>query len=328
MPSRNLAQYLVVTLKGLAMGAADVVPGVSGGTIAFISGIYEELIETIHSIDLGFFTIWKQKGFLAAWRHYNLGFLAALFLGVAISILSFAKLITWLLEFHPILVWSFFFGLVIASILFVGKQIARWNGKVIVALILAAVFAYLITLAKPFGSVDSIWFLFFAGFIAIIAMILPGISGAFILLLLGAYQVIIGTLSDLGEGISKANWEIFSQAFLKVCIFGLGAIVGIKIFSRVLNWMFKHHKNMILAVLTGFMIGALNKIWPWKEVLSYRTSHDGLQVPFIERSILPTQYAEDPQLLMALLFIIFGFLSIFVLERIAVGKKKHHGVEE
>lgn len=302
------------------MGAADVVPGVSGGTIAFISGIYEELIETIHKLDLGFFKLWKKESFKTAWNYYNLSFLLALFTGVAISILSLAKIITHLLTTYPILVWAFFFGLVIASILYVGKQINRWNYKIIIALVLAAVFAYLITLAKPIGTPDSTWFLFLAGFVAIIAMILPGISGAFILLLLGAYEAVIGTLTLLGEGMTTLNWEVFSEALVKLLVFGAGAIIGIKVFSKVLNWLFKYHKNIILAVLTGFMIGALNKIWPWKKVLEYRMSHSGEEVPFLEKSILPQNYDGNSQLLLALFCAIIGFLVIFILERLAAKK--------
>lgn len=320
MPQRNFLQHLLVTAKGLAMGAADVVPGVSGGTIAFISGIYEELIETIHNIDLGFFKIWKKEGFLTAWRQYNLSFLLALFSGVFISILSFAKLITWLLQDYPIMVWSFFFGLVVASIVYVGQQITNWRLSLIIMLVVASTLSYFITIADPVGSPDSIWFLFLAGFVAIIAMILPGISGAFILLLLGAYTTVIGFVTQLTEGITTLNGSLFLAAFGKLLVFGIGAIVGLKMFSRVLNWMFKHHKNMTLAVLTGFMVGALNKIWPWKEVLEYRTNHAGEEIPFIERSILPSNYSADPQILYAVLFAIIGFLTIFLLERIAVKK--------
>lgn len=320
MPQRNFIQYLIITAKGLAMGAADVVPGVSGGTIAFISGIYEELIETIHNVDLGFFKIWKKNGFLKAWKHYNLSFLLALFSGVFISILSLAKLITWLLEYYPIAVWSFFFGLVIASILYVGKQVTQWKLLVIVALIIATVLSYLITVAEPIGSPDSIWFLFLAGFIAIIAMILPGISGAFILLLMGAYTTVIGIITQLTEGISTLNTSLIFDSLGKILIFGVGAILGLKMFSRILNWLFKHHKNLILAVLTGFMIGALNKIWPWKEVLQYRLNHAGEQVPFLERSILPQNFDGEPQILLAIIFTIIGFLTIFLLERVAVNK--------
>ncbi|NGX84289.1 DUF368 domain-containing protein [Aequorivita sp. KMM 9714] len=321
MPQRNFIQYLLITAKGLAMGAADVVPGVSGGTIAFISGIYEELITTIHNLDLGFFKIWKKEGFSKAWKHYNLSFLLALFSGVLISILSLAKLITWLLEFYPIAVWSFFFGLVIASILYVGKQISKWRLVVVLALIIATVLSYLVTIAEPIGSPDSIWFLFLAGFIAIIAMILPGISGAFILLLMGAYTTVIGIITQLTEGISTLDTSLILNSVGKILVFGLGAIVGLKLFSKVLNWLFKHHKNLILAVLTGFMIGALNKIWPWKEVLQYRLNHAREEVPFLERSILPQNFDGNPQVILAIAFAIIGFLTIFLLERVAVKKQ-------
>lgn len=321
MPSRNLLKYLLVSAKGLAMGAADVVPGVSGGTIAFISGIYEELIETIHKLDIGFIRSWRKTGFTIAWKSYNLSFLLALFSGILVSILSFAKLITWLLANYPVLVWAFFFGLVIASILFVGKQIANWNFKIVLALLSAAVFAYLISLAEPMGSPESTWFLFIAGFVAIIAMILPGISGAFILLLLGAYTPVLGTISQLSEGVAALDWTLAAQAAFKLLVFAIGALIGLKVFSRTLNWMFKHHKNLTLAVLTGFMVGALNKIWPWKEVLQYRLNHKGNEVPFIEKSIWPTDYSGDSQLLLAFLFVVVGFLTIFLLERISVNKK-------
>jgi len=303
------------------MGAADVVPGVSGGTIAFISGIYEELIETIHKIDLKIFKVWKKEGLTAAWKSYNLSFLLALFAGIFISILSLAKLITYLLDAFPIMVWSFFFGLVIASIVYVARQITIWRFTIILGLIIASVLSYVITIMEPIGSPDSIWFLFLAGFIAIIAMILPGISGAFILLLMGAYTTVIGIVTTLGEGITTLNMTMFSEALGKLLIFGMGAILGLKLFSNTLNWMFKHHKNLTLAVLTGFMIGALNKIWPWKEVLQYRLNHAGEEVPFIEKSILPQHFNGDPKILLAIVFAIIGFLTIFLLERLAVTKK-------
>lgn len=321
MPQRSMLQYASVLFKGLAMGAADVVPGVSGGTIAFISGIYEELIETIHKLDFGFFKVWKQESFLSAWKAYNLGFLMALFGGILISILSLAKAITYLLATYPILVWAFFFGLVIASILFVGKQITTWNFKIIIAMILAIAFSYFITIAEPLGTPDSIWFLFFAGFIAIIAMILPGISGSFILLLLGAYSGVLGILTALSEGVTTLNWEIFSEAFIKLLVFAAGAVLGLKVFSRTLNWLFKNYKNLILAILTGFMIGALNKIWPWKEVLSTRINSHGEEVTFLDKSILPGSYDGDPQLVFAIGMAVIGFLVIFLMERFANSKK-------
>ncbi|WP_103070667.1 DUF368 domain-containing protein [Aquimarina sediminis] len=317
---RNLKEYLIISAKGLAMGAADVVPGVSGGTIAFISGIYEELIETINNLDFGFFSTWKQEGFKASWKKYNLSFLSALFLGIITSILSLARLIKWLLHNEPILLWAFFFGLVLASIVYIGKQITVWKPKVIFGIVLAAVLSYFITIAEPLSSPDSNWYLMFCGFIAIIAMILPGVSGAFILLILGVYQTAIDILNQLREGLVHMNFDMLWQAISKILIMAIGAIIGLKLFSKVLNWMFKHHNNMTLAILTGFMIGSLNKLWPWKEVLSWRTNSEGLKVPFIEKSILPSQFDGDPKLIWVLGLVTVGFLLILTLERLSTKK--------
>lgn len=302
------------------MGAADVVPGVSGGTIAFISGIYEELISSIDNINLGVFKTWKQKGFLEAWRSINGGFLLALFSGIAISILSLAKLIKWLLHNEPILLWSFFFGLVLASILYIGKQINKWSLLSISALILASIGSYIITLAEPFASPDSSLYLLFCGFIAIIAMILPGVSGAFILLILGAYETAINTVNNLIEGLSTGNLDLLKDALFKFLMLGIGAIIGLKLFSKLLNWMFKHHKNLTLAILTGFMIGSLNKIWPWKRVLKTRINSEGTEVTFLDESIWPSSYVGDNQLLASLVLIIIGICTILILEYL--GRKK------
>ncbi len=317
---RSLKDYLVISAKGLAMGAADVVPGVSGGTIAFISGIYEELIDTINALDINFFKVWRNEGFIASWKKYNLSFITALFLGIAISILSLAKVIKWLLHHQPLFLWAFFFGLVLASILYIGKQITVWKPKVFIGIIIAAIISYFITIAEPLASPDSNWYLLFCGFIAIIAMILPGVSGAFILLILGAYQTFIDILNQFREGLTNMNFELLSQAIIKLMIIAAGAITGLKLFSKVLNWMFKHHKNTTLAILTGFMIGSLNKIWPWKKVLSWRTNSEGIDVPFIEKSIMPMQFEGDPKIIWVLLFVTLGFLLILILERLAVKK--------
>jgi len=319
---RSLKDYIVISLKGIAMGAADVVPGVSGGTIAFISGIYEELISTINSLDLNFFKIWKKEGLKNSWKTYNLSFLLTLFIGIAISILSLAKIIKWLLHHEPLLLWSFFFGLVLASILYIGKQITSWNPKVFLSIMIAAVISYFITIAEPIASPESLWYLLFCGFIAIIAMILPGVSGAFILLILGAYETFIGILNQFREGLTSLNFEMLWQAFYKILIIGVGAILGLKLFSKILNWMFSKHKNITLAVLTGFMIGSLNKLWPWKRVLSWRTNSEGIKVPFIEKSILPANFEGDSRIVWVLLFISIGFLLILVLERLATKKEK------
>ncbi|MGS2763750.1 DUF368 domain-containing protein [Sinomicrobium sp. M5D2P9] len=315
---RRLLDYLIITLKGMAMGAADVVPGVSGGTIAFISGIYEELIGSINRINLSSLKTWKQSGFRAMWRGINGNFLLALVIGIAISIFSLARFISWLLNTHPIAVWSFFFGLVVASIFFIGKQISRWSARVIIAALLGGIISYYITIANPVSSPDGYTYLFLSGFVAIIAMILPGISGAFILLLMGSYEIVIHTINQLREGIFRADIQLLGQAFSKLAVFGIGAILGLKVFSGILNWMFKYHKNTTLALLTGFMIGSLNKIWPWKETLSWRMNSHNEQVPVLQRSISPFKFEGDSQVMLACFIAVAGFLTIYLLEKIAV----------
>jgi len=318
---RRFLDYLTIGFKGIAMGAADVVPGVSGGTIAFISGIYEELIESIDNINLGVLKLWKKEGFKVAWKSINGSFLLSLFLGIAISIVSLAKAIKWLLVNEAVLLWSFFFGLVLASILYIAKQITKWNLKIIIAILITSVLSYFITEIEPFASPESNLYLLFCGFIAIIAMILPGVSGAFILLILGAYQTAIDTINNLVEGITTQNFDLFKDAFLKFLMLAIGAIVGIKVFSKVLNWMFKNHKSLTLAVLTGFMIGSLNKIWPWKEVLKWRINSHNEKVPFLENSISPFSFEGDNQLTMSIAFMVFGFALILVLEKLGKNKK-------
>ena len=318
---RNFISYLFISLKGMAMGAADVVPGVSGGTIAFISGIYEELIESIDKINFGVLKTWKTNGFKTAWNSINGTFLLSLFAGIAISILSLAKAIKWLLHNEPVLLWSFFFGLVLASIIYIAKQIEKWSPLVLIAILVVSIISYLITLAEPFASPDSPMYLLFCGFIAIIAMILPGVSGAFILLILGAYQTAIDTINNLRDGLLNGNMEQFKEAFINFILLAIGAVIGLKIFSKALNWMFKHKKNLTLAILTGFMIGSLNKIWPWKETITTRINSEGIEVPLLEKSILPIHYDGDSQMLLAGLFIVLGFVTIFILEKIGQQKE-------
>jgi len=304
MKERKLIQYLVITLKGIAMGAADVVPGVSGGTIAFISGIYEELLSSISSVSLKSLRILKTEGVKPFWKAINGNFLLALLIGVAISIFSLAKLISWALENEPILVWSFFFGLVLASIIYVGKQISEWNFLIFFILIIGAGIAYYITTLEPIITENSsMLFIFIAGAIAICAMILPGISGAFILVLLGAYKPVL-------DAIDEKDVKLLG-------ILALGAVVGLLTFSKILKWFFIKYRNLTLAILTGFIIGSLNKIWPWKEVISWRVNSHGKQVPLNEESILPSTFNGDPQLLMAILLAILGFSMIIILEKLS-----------
>lgn len=309
--------YFFITLKGMAMGAADVVPGVSGGTIAFISGIYQELIDSINKVDFSFFLTWKKESFQAAWQKINGSFLLSLIIGIAISILSLAKVITHLLKNEPIAVWSFFFGLVIASIVFVGKQITEFSFKNIFALMIGTVISFYITIAEPTASPDSYFYLFLSGFIAIIAMILPGISGAFILLLMGSYEIVMHTINQFREAVFKLDLVMLWSAISKILVFGLGAIIGLKLFSKILHWMFDQYKNLTLALLTGFMLGSLNKVWPWKKTLETRINSHGEIVPFLEKSILPAEFVGNSQVFLALILILFGFLTIFLLEKIA-----------
>lgn len=305
------------------MGAADVVPGVSGGTIAFIAGIYEELIKTIDNLDLGIFQVWKQDGFSKVVETYNLKFLGALFLGILVSILSLAKLITYLLDHHPLLLWGFFFGLIVASIVYIGKQISSYTIGVFIAEIIGIAVSYYITIAEPLSTQASYWFIFLSGFIAIIAMILPGISGSFILLLLGSYSIVLGTVRNFVDAILQFDFEALKDAALKLLLFVLGCVVGLKAFSRVLTYLFQNFQNLTLALLTGFMIGALNKVWPWKEVLSYRVNSVGHEVPLIEKSILPQNFDGNPQIILVVVLMIIGFLTIFLLERFAKAKNEH-----
>ncbi len=305
MQKRNLLQYFFVTLKGIAMGAADVVPGVSGGTIAFISGIYEELITSINNINIKTLGVWKEHGFKSFWESLNGNFLVALFVGIFISLFSLATLVSWLLENEPILLWSFFFGLVTASIFFVGKEIKQWNLGAIALLLFGAGIAFYITTLPPADNIDSLPFLFLSGALAVCAMILPGISGAFILVLLGSYKTIL-------DAVHERDLKI-------VVTVALGAIFGLLSFARLLKWMFKNYKNLTLALLTGFILGSLNKIWPWKKVLETRIFGDKI-IPIKEESISPFSFDGDSQLTFAIVSAIIGFSLIFILERVASKK--------
>ena len=303
MPRHN---YPLLILKGCAMGAADVVPGVSGGTIAFIAGIYEELVDSIKSINLHalklLFTL-KLKDF---WKQINGNFLFSILLGIGISIFSLAKLMTWLLEHYPIHIWSFFFGLIIASTVLVAKEIRRWNVGTVIALIIGAVIAYVITILSPSETPNTWWFIILSGAIAICAMILPGISGAFILLLMGKYAYIIGAVGDLKIGI--------------LLLFAIGAVAGIVSFSHLLSWLLKKHHTATVATLTGFMVGSLNKVWPWNETLeTYMDSH-GAEHPLVEANISPLYFEEltgNPSFLgQAIVMCVVGFLLIYGLENL------------
>src|SRR5690606_16657882 len=299
---RQFLDYLILSLKGMAMGAADAVPGVSGGTIAFISGIYEELVNTISGVNLKLFKTLKTEGIVAFWRQLNGSFLVALLSGIIVSFFIFMKLAKYLIEHHPILIWSFFFGLIAASIFFVGRQIKQWNLLAITGFIVGTIAAYYVTTLPTMANNESPFFLFIAGAIAICAMILPGISGSFILVVLGAYTTLSQAISDLDVK--------------RIAIFASGALVGILSFSHLLKWLFKHYYNVTLALLTGFIFGSLNKIWPWKKVISFYTNSKGEQMPLVEESVSPFAFDGDSQLVYAILLMVLGFLTIFILEKL------------
>ncbi len=286
------------------MGIAELVPGVSGGTIAFVAGIYEELITSINNVNLKSLQILREQGFKAFWTALNGNFLLALVLGMALSIFSLSKIISWLLENQPIPLWSFFFGLVLASVVFVGKAIKKWRFVNVLLLLVGAVVAYYITTLPPSANSDSLPFLFFSGALAICAMILPGISGSFILVLLGSYKTVL-------DAVDERDFKILITV-------ALGALFGLLSFAKLLKWMFDNHKNTTLAVLTGFILGSLNKIWPWKNILETRVI--GKKTLVIDENISPFSFEGEPQLLLAIVAAILGFSLIFMLEKVASKK--------
>ncbi|AZL86261.1 MULTISPECIES: DUF368 domain-containing protein [Aliivibrio] len=286
--------YLTTFFKGMAMGAADVVPGVSGGTIAFITGIYDTLLESIRRINPSIFGLWKRDGFKAAFNHINGFFLISLFGGILTSILSLAKLITWMLHTHPIPLWSFFFGLIIISIVHISKQIEEWSISRIIMLVAGAVFAYTITVLNPVALTPSTFTFILAGSIAICAMILPGISGSFILLLLGMYSPILDAVKSLD--------------LVTMALFSTGCLIGLLSFSHVLSFLLKRFRDLTLIFLTGLMAGTLGKIWPWKEVIEWRINSKGEQVPLIEHNLSPFNYEHVTQQPALIGFAVVGVL--------------------
>jgi len=301
-----MKKYLLLILKGMGMGAADVVPGVSGGTIAFITGIYEELVDSIKSINISNIKILFNKGLPTFWKAINGNFLLSIIIGIGISVLSLARLLKYILENHPELIWSFFFGLIVASAIYVAKQIKVWNLGSSVSLLAGIVVAFVITEITPAETTDAWWFVFLSGAIAICAMILPGISGSFILLLLGKYAYIIGAVSDLEIGI--------------LAIFLAGALIGIISFSNLLSWLLKKYHNQTIALLAGFMVGSLNKVWPWKNTIETFIDRHGIEKPLTQLNVFPADYLGDPHLFMAIVLAITGFVLIFVVERFANDK--------
>jgi putative membrane protein len=303
----HLKDFILLFLKGMSMGAADIVPGVSGGSIALITGIYEKLLDSIKSIDktaLSFLFRFEGKAF---WKHINGNFLLTILFGILTSIFTLSKFITYLLDNHPIPIWSFFCGLIIISAILILRDVKRWSVPVVISIFIGILLAYWITSLPPMSSPEAFWFVFIAGAIAICAMILPGISGSFLLLILGQYERILNAVTE--------------KDVLTLALFAFGCIVGLLSFSRLISWLLKNYHALTIGLLSGFMLGSINKIWPWKQVISYRISSSGIQKPFITDNILPQNYleitGEESLILYAILAFSIGVFLVLGIERTA-----------
>lgn len=323
---------IFLALKGMAMGMAEVVPGVSGGTIAFITGIYEELLNTIKGVTPAKLAVLKREGFQSFWTSINGNFILFLLGGMAFGLILGVFTIAKLLESFPILVWAFFFGLILASVLYVGKQIKKWGILEVVLLIVSAAISYYITIAAPSQGPQTLWFVFISGFIAICALMLPGVSGSFLLLLLGMYQYIVT------DNVKALLSDFNTESLIVVAVFALGCLSGLLSFSRVLSWTFKKYKFPTLAVLTGFLLGSLNKVWPWKHVENIYVKHLGEVkeevVVLTEKSVLPANHdafireganivgyqAADNFLFGAIAMMAIGFFLLWGMERLSQSK--------
>ncbi|WP_366508994.1 DUF368 domain-containing protein [uncultured Paraglaciecola sp.] len=302
---RTKSDYAGVAVRGILMGAADAVPGVSGGTIAFMTGIYEELIFSLKQCSGSAIKVLLKSGIKATWQHINGSFLLALFSGIVISILTLSRVVLYLLVNHPILLWSFFFGLILAAVWSVVRHIEKWEIGIIVTFLIGTVSAFFITTISPTTIETSPFIVFLSGMIAICAMILPGISGSFILLLLGMYAPMLMAVKEL--------------QFMTLFIFAGGCATGLLSFSHVLSWMFKHYKTMTLALLGGFMLGSLNKVWPWKQTIETVIDRHGKEIPLVQNNILPhtfeTLNTQPAYMWYAILLMLFGMGMVVMLEK-------------
>ena len=293
--------YLGLGLRGVCMGAADVVPGVSGGTIAFVTGIYQELIYSIRSVDRRFAGLLLVLKFREAFNRVPWRFLGTVLIGILLAVVTLARGIQWMLQHRPELIWAFFFGLVVASVFVVRKRVVAWRGPIWIAALAAGMVFYVVVGLVPVTTPDSPWFLFVCGVVAISAMILPGISGSFILVLLGKYEYLLAALNN--------------RDIVPMVVFAAGAAVGILSFARVLAWIFRRQHDLTIATLTGFMAGSLRKIWPWKENVSPHPDANGIEAPLVQINVLPKTI--DGDLAAAAGLAIVGFAVVVVLDRLA-----------
>ncbi|MBW1858521.1 MAG: DUF368 domain-containing protein [Deltaproteobacteria bacterium] len=298
---RTFTAYIGLTMKGFCMGAADVVPGVSGGTMAFILGIYEELIKSIKSFDLTFVKLLFSLRVKDAMDHASWKFLMAIGLGISVAIVTLAGILAWLLQNQPVLIWSFFFGLIVASLITVSKHLNEWTPSISVWIALGTLCTYLLVGMVPAKTPDTACFLFMSGAIAICAMILPGISGAFILVLLGKYHYVLEA--------------VINRDILTLVLVAAGAGIGLVTFVRLLNWLFNRYHDITIALLTGLMFGSLRKVWPWKETVESMKDTHGNIIPAAQVNILPSHW--DIELMTALCLVVVGFLLVLYLNFLA-----------
>lgn len=302
-PSERRSLRLFVT--GIAMGTADLIPGVSGGTIAFLSGIYEELLQSIKTLSGEFLQLLISGKVKEAIGVIPFRFLLPLGLGLFTAVLFLANLMTYLLSEYPVFVWAFFFGLVVASTWIVLKRVVKWDISDKVSFVISAIVAYILVGAIPVETPTTPLYIFLSGMIAICAMILPGISGSFILLLLGKYQQILEAVT--------------SRDVITLGTFIVGAILGLALFARVLSWLFKNHHDISIAILAGFMLGSVRKIWPWKEVISTRVNSYGEIMPLVENNVLPQTF--DMSLVIAIVLALLGGVLVIYFDRLQVSNE-------
>ncbi|MEJ6539846.1 MAG: DUF368 domain-containing protein [Halioglobus sp.] len=292
-----------IFLRGLLMGAADIVPGVSGGTVAFITGIYDQLLDSLRAVDLAFLGKLSRLDITGAWQHINGRFLLALLLGIATSIFSLAQLVSWVLEHHPVPLWAFFFGLILASAAVLLREVDNWSAPKVLCLLSAGAVAVCIALSPVMNLEMGLAGVFLAGFLAVCAMILPGISGSFILVLLGMYSTTLMALKSLD--------------LVFILVFVVGAGCGLLCFSRVLHWLLRRFHQGTMAVLTGFLFGSLMVVWPWKRVLEWVEGSHGQLKPAQQFPVSPLDYqiytGQDPQLWFCLSLMIVGFAVVWLI---------------
>jgi putative membrane protein len=298
MSSQPLRNFIILAMKGFLMGAANVIPGVSGGTMALILGIYEELINAIRSINLKFVRLITIFNIKEALSSVSWPFLLPISLGVFLATFSLAEVLSWLLDRYPVIVWSFFFGLIVSSVITVSRVIRQWRIPTIVAIAVGTITAYFLFGVIPVSTPNAPWFIFVSGFIAICAMILPGISGAYILVLLGKYHYILEALNN--------------KDFFTLFIIGAGALVGLISFAQILGWLLKKYHDLTMAILIGLMCGSLRKIWPWKETVTTFIDSHGKEIPSLQSNVIPSSFTIEVGF--ALLFMLIGILVIWGLD--------------